>query len=269
DRRRAAQDVPPSPDLGDHRRPQRPAGARRRPAGAHRAGAAAGGGAAVPLRRPDQRRAVPAGRAGHRAAAVPAHRRGGRGGRLDRRRGPGRHIALPARPPGGPHPAAGGQAGRRPGIRAGHRAGGGRRRLRHRQHPVRGPARRRDLGVGYLADVGRARRPFRAGDRLRGGVDARRRGVRAVLLHVHRLAVGRDDGRSGGAGGVVAAVHPRRRVPDRALPAHPVLAGVRRLLPRSDRLARHHPGAGAAGRLRRCAAGGRLGELHDQGRHQL
>ena len=67
---------------------------------------------------------------------------------------------------------------------------------------------------------------------------------------------------------VVAAVHPGCGVAHRALPAHPLLAGVRRLLPRPDPLARHRPGPGAAGGLRRRAARRRLGELHDEGRHE-
>ena len=57
-------------------------------------------------------------------------------------------------------------------------------------------------------------------------------------------------------------------VADRAVPADPVLAGVRRLLPRPDPVAGHRPRPGAAGRLRRRAAGRRLGELHHQGRHR-
>ena len=38
-----------------------------------------------------------------------------------------------------------------------------------------------------------------AGHRLRGRVDDRRGGVRALLLHADRLAAGRHDGRAGGA----------------------------------------------------------------------
>ena len=73
---------------------------RRDPARGHRPGAAAGAGSGVPVGRAHQRRAVPARRARHRAAAVPADR--GRGGRrgLGRRRGAGRHPALSAGPAG-------------------------------------------------------------------------------------------------------------------------------------------------------------------------
>jgi ABC-2 type transport system permease protein len=48
-----------------------------------------------------------------------------------------------------------------------------------------------------------------------------------------------------------------------------LLAVVRRLLPRPDPLARHHPRDRAAGRLRRRAAGRGMGELHDEGHHEL
>ena len=71
-------------------------------------------------------------------------------------------------------------------------------------------------------------------------------GVAAFALFFSTLTdspLGRDDGRAGRAGRLVAAVHPRRRLADRALPADPVLAGVRRLLPRPDPVARHRRAA--------------------------
>ena len=92
-------------------------------------------------------------------------------------------------------------------------------------------------------------------------------GVAAFALFFSTLTdspLGATMGALARAGDVVAAVHPGRGVAHRALPADPLLAGVRRLLPRPDPLARHHPGPGAAGRLRRGVARRRLGQLHDQ-----
>ena len=54
-----------------------------------------------------------------------------------------------------------------------------------------------------------------------------------------------------------------------AVPADPLLAVVRRPVPRPDPVARHRAGRAAAGRLRRWCSSARLGELHHQGHHLL
>ena len=54
-----------------------------------------------------------------------------------------------------------------------------------------------------------------------------------------------------------------------ALPADPVLAVVRRPVPRSDPVAQRRARRRHAARLRRRAARRGVGQLHDQGRHEL
>src|SRR3712207_8773814 len=51
---------------------------------------------------------------------------------------------------------------------------------------------------------------------------SRGRGLRAVLLHAHRLTAGRHARCAGHPGGLVAAADARRGVVLRALPAHPL-----------------------------------------------
>ena len=78
----------------------------------------------------------------------------------------------------------------------------------------------------------------------------RRRG-RAVPVDDRPLAARRGDGHAGAADRVVAAAHARRGARAAALPRHPLLAVVRRPLPRSDPVARRRPRGGPAGGLRR------------------
>ena len=101
---RGAQADPAATDVGDHRRPQRPADPGRDPARGDRPRPAPGHRPALPLRRPHRRHAVPAGGPRHRAPPVPARRRGGRRRGLDRRRGAERHPSLPAGAAGLPAP---------------------------------------------------------------------------------------------------------------------------------------------------------------------
>ena len=121
--------------------------------------------------------------------------------------------------------------------------------LRRRAAAARRASRRRQAVVsvsGTLAHAGAARRADAAGDRLRRGLDARRRRDRAVPLHAHRLAAGRRAGRAGVpvASSLLLTLDAARALA--ALPADPLLAGVRRPVPRPDPVARHRA------RRRRC-----------------
>ena len=176
---------PPSPDVGDHRRPQcfrysSPS------CWWSRARAAAGGGPAVPVGRAVERGAVPLAALAIVLRALPIAVAVVAGDAVAGEAQAGT-PALPARAAGRAHPVAGREARRGAGVRAGHRARGRRCRLRRRGDSVPGPAGRRqrlrhvltaqELGVRTLLR-----------HRLRRRLDARGGGVRVVLLHVHRLA---------------------------------------------------------------------------------
>ena len=70
-------------------------------------------------------------------------------------------------------------------------------------------------------------------------VDARRGGDRAVPLHGHRLGLGAALGALAAARRQRGAGDPGRGRRDPAVPADPLLAGLDRLLPRPDPVARH------------------------------
>ena len=188
----------------------------------------------------------------------------------------GRHAALPAGPAGRPDPAAGRQAGVDHGVRAARGAARDGDRL---------PGRRRALRL-------RARR--RAGRRGRGDVAVRRgaqsggaAGRTALVvgyLALCMLALGAvglffstlTDSPLAAALGVLALVVASAALQplDAAaalepLPADAALAGLDRPLPRPDPVAGRARGRRGAGRVRAGRVRGGVGELRDQGRHEL
>ena len=194
------------------------------------------------------------------------------GRRRDRRRGPAGHAALPAGPAGRPDPAAGGQAGQRDGVRAadarGRRRDGVRRRRRccsatatigadHHASPARRSSQQQLIGRTFLA-LGYAMLCML--------------GVAAIALFLSTVV----DTPLGAALGTMAVLVASTLLLTldaadsiAALPADPLLAGLRRPVPRPDPLARR----GARRRCCRARTCGvprrRLGQLRDQGHQGL
>ena len=94
---------------------------------------------------------------------------------------------------------------------------------------------------------------------LRAAVHARCGRDRTVPLDRRREPARGGHGHHGGARGLDAAAHARRGGLDRVVPAHALLAGLRRPVPRPDPLARRRTRLAAAGRLRAGVPRRRLG----------
>jgi hypothetical protein len=97
-------------------------------------------------------------------------------------------------------------------------------------------------------------------------------GVAAIALFLSTVV----DSPLGAAMGTMAVLvastlllTPRRGGLDRGVPAHALLAGLRRPVPRPDPLARRRPWLAAAGRVRAGVPRCRLGQLRDEGHQGL
>src|SRR5207244_1095881 len=141
------------------------------------------------------------------------------------------------------------------------------RRLRGRRRSLR-PA-SRGLRVGDLAG-GRGRHlPASGVGGVRGGLHARGGLHCPICLGPDRLAPGRGVGGAGRAGDVPGPGPGGRGGLGSPLPAHPLLAGLRRPLPRPCALEERRARVRGASSLHRRLPGGGLGPLLEQGHQQL
>ena len=171
--------------------------------------------------------------------AVAVHRR-----RRDRGRGPAGHPALPAGPAGRPHPAAGRQAGQRDGVRGPHRRWWSPSR-RTSPAPCCSGSEVRPAGTTSVSGTTLSTQELIVRTLLALGYAMFcMLGVAAIALFLSTVVespLGGGARHAGGADRLHAAAHPGRGRRAAAVPADPLLAGLRRPLPRPDPLARRRP----------------------------